>query len=103
MRNLDRDDEKRLRDQLAEEVRQNTPRSRRARRFADTVVHGLVWDFIATDRVCLERLTEHLMLMGFASNAEIVNVPPEWDALDKVALERAMLEAKAARVLPASS
>ncbi len=82
-----------LRTRLFEELRAGTPRALRAKRFADTVV-SLMQDFIPRDRECTRRAFDVTLEAAFAANVEIVNVPPEWDALDKLQIEAAMLEAK---------
>lgn len=76
---------------LQEELHLGTPRALRARRFADTVF-SLMRDFIPRDRECVDRIREELMIAGYEANAEIINVPPEWDALTKEQIERAKLE-----------
>ena len=69
------------------------PRYGRAARTADCLLN-LMQEFIPTDRACLRSLREHLMRSLYEANMTLVNVPPEWDHLDKVALEQAMLEQK---------
>lgn len=77
----------------------DTPRYARARRFAQRVQY-MLRDFLPSDRQCIRRIEEHLLEIGFENNAEIINVPPECDELDKLALERRMLEASIARAAP---
>jgi hypothetical protein len=81
----------RLREQLRKAEDEYSPRYMRARRFAQTVL-ALMGSFVPSDRETYRRMEEMLMLAGFESNAEIISVPPECDALDKLALERRMLE-----------
>lgn len=90
-------EEKRLR--LGDEMMKDTPRANRARRFSQLVQH-LLQDFLPRDRHCARRIEEHLLEFGFENNAEIISVPPECDALDKLALEQRMLEASIARAMP---
>jgi hypothetical protein len=79
------------RQRLIDEMMKGTPRGNRARRFANMVQH-LLQDFLPCDRHCARRIEEHLLEFGFQNNAEIISVPPECDALDKLALERARLD-----------
>mgnify|MGYP005809862939 CR=1 FL=1 len=80
-----------LRLRLAEEMRADTPRYRRAVRFAQLIQY-LLGDFLPRDRDCRRCIEDHLLEAAFAGNCEIINVPPECDELDKLALERRMLE-----------
>jgi hypothetical protein len=84
-------DDPKLRDRMRKEMLESTPRYQRSRRFANTIAY-LMRDFLPQDRECLERIDDYLMRLGFCSNAEVINVPPERDALDKLALEKRMLE-----------
>lgn len=69
------------------------PRQARARQFADEMVHVLD-GFLPADRDCRIVVLDYLHRLSFKLNCCIVNVPPEWDHLDKLALEKAMLETK---------
>jgi hypothetical protein len=60
----------------------------------------MLQDFLPRDKHCARRIEEHLLEFGFQNNAEIISVPPECDALDKLTLERRMLEASIARAAP---
>ena len=71
----------------------DTPRYRRARNTCNTVL-SIMRDFIPNDRNCLRKIEDHLMRLAYESNTQFINVPPEWDALDKLQIERAMLEKK---------
>lgn len=71
----------------------NDPRFLRARRFADHARH-LLRDFLPPGRDTQRLIYDHLIRTGWEQNLEIVTVPPEWDALDKIELERARLEVK---------
>lgn len=82
---------------LMEHMHKGTPRFARARRFAQTV-QAMLQDFLPRDRDCARRIEEYIIEAGFAVNAEIINVPPECDALDKLELERARLEHHMARI-----
>lgn len=86
------EEETALRERLTKEMCENTARYRRAYRFAGAVLH-LMRDFVPSDRECQRHILDQVMLAGFAANAEMINVPPECDHLDKLALERRMLEA----------
>jgi hypothetical protein len=78
-------------DKLWQALNDDSPRARRAHRTADTILH-LVRDFTPTERRCLDSIREHLLEAAYQANAEIINVPPECDALDKLQLERLRLE-----------
>jgi hypothetical protein len=84
---------------LEDEMMKGTPRGNRARRFANLVQH-LLQEFLPRDRHCARRIEEHLLEFGFQNNAEIISAPPECDELDKLTLERRMLEASIARAMP---
>ncbi len=73
------------------ERRDETPRYRRALRFANEVMH-LMRDFIPRDRDIQMRISDSLLRAGFQTNAEIISVPLECDELDKRALEQRRLE-----------
>ena len=92
-----REEEQIARLKLQEEIRRAahdySPRWQRARRFTSSVML-LMRDFIPQDRDCTRRLDDYLTEVGFQANAEFVNVPPEWDALNKLQIERAMLDKK---------
>jgi hypothetical protein len=66
-------------------------RQLRAKRFADTII-SLLRDFLPSDRDTLERIYDLLAEEGYELNAEIISVPLELDALDKLQIERKMLE-----------
>ena len=83
----------RLRHEVEAAMREGSRRFLRASRFADLVQY-LVSDFLPHDRECLRIIHQRLVEAGFAGNCEIINVPPECDELDKLALQRQMLETK---------
>jgi len=87
------------RHRLHDEMMKGTPRANRARRFSQTV-QALMQDFLPGDRACRRRVEDFLIEVGFATNCEIINVPPECDELDKLTLERRMLEASIGRAAP---
>lgn len=68
-----------------------TPRARRARNFANMAM-AIMRDFLPPDRECSRRIVDHLQEVGYYANLQIINVPPEWDALDKLAIEQAMFK-----------
>lgn len=76
---------------------QEAPRDRRARRFADVILN-LLHDFLPTDRECRRKVHEFLFECGHKGNVELVNVPPERDALDKLALETAIVDVAMGRL-----
>jgi hypothetical protein len=80
-----------LRTRYLKEQMEGTPRYERARQFADEILH-LMRDFLPQDRECAHRVWDHLVMTAFEANAAILRVPVEWDALNKMALEKAMLE-----------
>jgi hypothetical protein len=53
---------------------------------------GVLREFLPNDRECQYRIEDFLMRAGYEGNVELINVPPERDELDKLALERATLE-----------
>src|ERR1700737_3589954 len=67
------------------------PRAARAHRFAN-LVQAMLRDFLPTDRDCQRRIADYLLEVGYENNLEIINVPPECDELEKLALERRRLE-----------
>ena len=69
------------------------PRYRRARRTANTIM-SIMRDFIPQDRDRHRVIGDYLVRLAYESNVEFVNVPPEWDALDKIQIEAAVLKAK---------
>lgn len=86
-------DQAKLEVELALHMQEGTPRYRRALRFADQLM-GTLRDFLPSHPEMLRFINRDLMLLGFEHNAEVVNVPAEWDALDKAQIEAAMLRAK---------
>lgn len=82
-----------LQEQMHRAMMENSPRYLRACRTA-TTIQGIMHDFIPQDRRMQRQIEEYLMRVAFQANAEFVNVPAEWDALDKLQLERAMLDKK---------
>lgn len=80
-----------LMQRIHDEMVKGTPRYLRARRFSDQV-RSMLRDFLPRDRDCQDMIDEVLMEIGFTNNAEIISVPPEKDHLDKLQLERAMVE-----------
>jgi hypothetical protein len=87
-----------LRVEIDVAMRKDSRRFLRASRFADLVQY-LVGDFLPHDRECRRIIHHRLIEAGFAGNCEIINVPLECDELDKLQLERRMLEAKMAPVM----
>jgi hypothetical protein len=69
----------------------SSPRYQRATRFANTML-SIMRDFIPTGRDVQRMMYDHLLELGYQTNAELVNVPPEYDALNKLEIERMMLE-----------
>jgi hypothetical protein len=68
-----------------------SPRYQRATRFANTVL-SIMRDFVPAGRNLQEMIYDHLLELGYETNAEFINVPPEWDALNNIQIERTMLE-----------
>lgn len=85
-----------MREHIIEGMRKGSPRYLRARHFAHSILH-LMRDFTPQDRDMQRHIEEYLLEAAFESNAAIINVPPECDALDNRALERHMLEASMQR------
>ena len=65
----------------------------RAVHFTNMIL-AVMRDFIPQDRECHRRISDHLLRLAYEQNLQIVNVPPEWDALTKLEIERAMLETR---------
>jgi hypothetical protein len=74
-------------------IDRTSPRFLRAKRFSDLIVH-LLSDFLPRDRECRYRILDYLLETAYGQNAEIISVPPEWDALTKLEIERRMLETR---------
>jgi hypothetical protein len=94
------DDELKLRNELYDSMRGNKPsdqRYPRAVRFVDLVMF-LMRDFVPHDRECQRRMRDELLLAAFADRLNVINTPPERDALDKLQLQRAMYEKKFAHL-----
>lgn len=88
---LTRDEYRKLQQDIDEAVMKGTPRYVRTRQSVSMLL-SVLDTFLPRDPECRLRVEEHLMEVFFISNSAIINVPPEKDALDKLALERAMLE-----------
>lgn len=88
---LSRDEYRQLRAEIDWAQMNGAPRYLRAKQSTDQIV-GLLKDFLPRDDECLQRVYRDIFETFFFSNSAIINVPPEKDALDKLALERAMLE-----------
>lgn len=69
----------------------NTLRYRRARRFSDMML-SIMRDFIPNDRIVYRRVLEVMLEVGWEENFELINVPPELDALNAAELARHMIE-----------
>ena len=80
-----------LQQRIHDEMIRGTPRYQRAVRFVNEV-QAMLRDFLPTDRECRHSIEDTLMEIGFVNNAAIISVPPEKDHLDKMQLERAMIE-----------
>lgn len=78
------------RSDFVQQDRQGTERALRARRFANTIIATLD-PFLASDRTIHKIIWNRLVETAFMANAEIVQVPPEWDHLRKMQIEREML------------
>lgn len=67
-------------------------RQLRAKKFTDQVIH-LLRDFLPlNDRTCRNRIFDVIYDAAYNENARIINVPPEYDTLTKLELERKMFE-----------
>lgn len=69
----------------------SSPRYGRAIRFAREIA-ALLRDYLPTERNCSRVIMDHLFVVGYEGNAQIINVPRECDALDKLKLEMRMVE-----------
>lgn len=76
-----------------------TPRYARGQRFANSIMSALR-DFLPQDRRVQPRIHEFLFEIGYNQNLEIIEVPPEFDALTKLQLERMKVETHPAFVKP---
>lgn len=79
--------------EILDEMRKGGPRVERAHLFANHTI-GMLRDFLPPGRECYRLIYDYLIEIGYEQNLQVINVPPEWDALDKMALERAMLDRK---------
>lgn len=75
----------------------NSPRFRRSIQFAE-MIRTLLRDYLPPGRDAQHFIYDHLVRTAWENNFEIINVPPEWDALDKLAIERATMEVKVTRL-----
>jgi len=66
-------------------------REMRANHFANMIM-GMMRDYLPRDQDFLRRIYDDLHKAAYEGNLEIINVPPECDALDKLQLERLRLE-----------
>lgn len=80
-------------DDFIKQMVAGTPRAARARRFANEVLH-LMGDYLPRDRDAMRLMDQYLIETGFQMNLQIIDVPPEWDHLNKLEIEKAMLDAK---------
>lgn len=85
------DDEVAFYERWEKEIRQNTPRSQRARRFAHNITM-MMRDYIPRDSDSLRLIETYLTKIAFVNNSELISVPLEWDSLNKAEIERAMLD-----------
>lgn len=77
---------------------ERSPRYARALQSTNMLL-AVLREFLPQESRCREAVEDHLMETFFYSNAAIINVPPEKDAMDKLALERAMLEPAAPLII----
>ena len=68
-----------------------TPRYQRAAHLTNVMV-GALQDFLPRDRETMDRIERHVFEIAWETNITIINVPPEYDALTKLQLERQMIE-----------
>jgi hypothetical protein len=66
-------------------------RELRARHFVNMIM-GVMCDYLPRGQDFLRRIYDDLYKTAYEGNLEIINVPPECDALDKLQLERLRLE-----------
>lgn len=92
----DRQHQLELEVRFAVELSKGTPRAARAQRFAAQIL-GVLSEYLPRDRIVLRVIERDLVLVAFEHNSEIINVPPEWDHLDRLAIEATMLTTKIAR------
>lgn len=70
---------------------EDNQRELRARRFANGII-GLMRDYLPVHKDCYRSMYNFLYELAHEQNIEIINVPPEWDTLTKLQIEKAMLE-----------
>ncbi len=68
-------------------------REKRAINFANSIINAL-GDLLPSDSECMEIIYQELYKIAYEGNLQIINVPLEYDALDKLELERTMLKTK---------
>lgn len=77
----------------------NDPRYQRANRFANHVL-SLMRDFVPTGRDVQRLMHDRLWEIAAMHNLEIIEVPPECDTLDKLALQHKRYEKSLAALPP---
>lgn len=84
---------------LVDALHRGTARAQRALNFSNMVQH-LMRDFTPQSREVNRVMSDYLVMTAFKHNLQIVNVPPEMDEFDKLAIERAMLDNRVKQLFP---
>lgn len=66
-------------------------RYRRAMRFSNAV-QSILQDFLPPGREARQLITEHLLNLGINQNFAIIEVPPEYDALNEAQIQTKLVE-----------
>ncbi len=69
----------------------NDPRQLRAIRFAHGII-GVMRDFLPVHKDCYRIMYDYLYDLAYEQNIEMINVPLEWDELNKLQIEKVMLD-----------
>lgn len=68
-----------------------TPRYQRAMHLTCAMI-DVLRDFLPRDRETLDRIQKYVFQIAWETNSTIINVPDEYDHLNKLKLEQQMLE-----------
>lgn len=82
----------RLERQMRRDFWKGAPRAHRAEQFAH-VIMGILEDFLPRDGECRRSIYRTLSETSYRSNTALIEVRPEWDHLNKLQIETAMLTA----------
>lgn len=81
----------RMERQMRRDFWKGTPRAHRAEQFGHAML-SILEDFLPRDRECKRRIYESLIEVSYRGNMALIDVRPEWDHLNKLQIEAAMVE-----------